>query len=165
MYSITSGAFMGFGDIVQQGIEYQSHVLPRRFNWARTARMFFVGFLMGPMHHYYYVYLDKMLPNADFRTVAKKIACDQMFASPATILCFFYGMGTLENKTLQQSTYEVRQKFIYVYMGDCLFWPPVQFLNFYYLPTHYRVFYINIATMIFNIFLSFIKHYDQNKNQ
>ncbi|KPJ09731.1 Mpv17-like protein 2 [Papilio machaon] len=161
--SITSGAFMGIGDIIQQEIEYQSKVLPRRYDWPRTARMFIVGTIMGPMHHYYYIYLDKVLPYADVKTVVKKIACDQLFASPATLLCFFYGMGTLENKTLEQSTLEVKQKFVYVYMGDCLFWPPVQFLNFYYLPTHYRVFYINLATMLFNIFLSFIKHYDQKK--
>ncbi|CAG4941976.1 unnamed protein product [Parnassius apollo] len=154
---------MGIGDLIQQEIEYQYQVLPKRYDWARTGRMLLVGTLMGPMHHYYYVYLDKVLPSADIKTVTKKIICDQVFASPATIICFFYGMGVLENKTLGLTTEEFKHKFKYVYMGDCLFWPPVQFLNFYYLPTHYRVFYINIATMIFNIFLSFIKHYDQHK--
>lgn len=78
--------------------------------------MFLVGTAMGPLHHYYYIYLDKVMPNADFKTVAKKIACDQMFASPATIICFFYGMGILENKALKQSTSEIGQKFKYVYL-------------------------------------------------
>lgn len=35
--SITSGAFMAMGDIIQQEIEYQSHVLPKRYDWARTG--------------------------------------------------------------------------------------------------------------------------------
>lgn len=78
--------------------------------------MFIVGTVMGPLHHYYYTYLDKMLPYANVKTVVKKIACDQLFASPATLLCFFYGMGFLEKKTFDQCTLEVKQKFIYVYM-------------------------------------------------
>lgn len=77
--------------------------------------MFIVGTLMGPMHHYYYIYLDKVLPRADLKTVFKKIICDQLIASPATILCFFYGMGILESKTFSKSTAEIYEKFRYVY--------------------------------------------------
>lgn len=82
--------------------------------------MFFVGTLMGPLHHYYYVYLDKLMPRADAKTAIKKIMCDQAFASPATIIFFFYGMGLLEKKTLAQSTEELKEKFLYVYMVSSL---------------------------------------------
>lgn len=71
---------------------------------------------MGPLHHYYYLYLDKLMPKSDMKTVFKKVMCDQLFASPATILCFYYGMGLLETKTLAESTDEIRQKFPYVYL-------------------------------------------------
>ncbi|KAL0892076.1 hypothetical protein ABMA27_015290 [Loxostege sticticalis] len=160
--SISSGGFMAIGDMVQQEFEFQSKVLLKRYDWARLGRMFIVGTLMGPMHHYYYVYLDKIIPKVNLKTVFQKILCDQLFASPATILCFFYGMGILESKSFSDSAAEISQKFKYVYTGDCLYWPPIQFVNFYYLPTQYRVFYINAATMIFNIFLSYMKHYDQH---
>ncbi|XP_023934977.1 mpv17-like protein 2 [Bicyclus anynana] len=160
--SISSGAFMAIGDWVQQEFEIHAKLLPA-FDWSRAVRMLIVGSVMGPLHHYYYIYLDKLLPLANMRTVTIKILCDQFFASPATILCFFYGMGVLENKSISECTEEIKQKFAYTYLGDWLFWPPVQFINFYYLPTHYRVFYINFTTMIFNVFLSFIKHYDQHK--
>ncbi|KAI8429023.1 hypothetical protein MSG28_007599 [Choristoneura fumiferana] len=160
--SITSGSFMAIGDLIQQEIEYQNKLIPERYDWQRCERMFFVGTLMGPLHHFYYVYLDKLMPRADAKTAIKKIICDQTFASPATIIFFFYGMGLMEKKSPEQSTEELRQKFLYVYMGDCLFWPPVQFFNFYYLPTQYRVLYINAATLFFNIFLSFMKHFDQH---
>ncbi|XP_037302546.1 mpv17-like protein 2 [Manduca sexta] len=160
--SLTSGGFLAIGDLIQQEIEFQSKILPERYDWLRAARVFIVGTLMGPMHHYYYIYLDKILPKANFKTVFTKILCDQAVVSPLTILCYFYGMGILENKSLEESKDELVKKFKYVYLGDCLYWPPVQFLNFYYLPTHYRVLYINLATMIFNIFLSFMKHFDQH---
>ncbi|XP_050343151.1 mpv17-like protein 2 [Nymphalis io] len=161
--SVSSGGFMLIGDLILQEIEFQSKILPKRYDWSRAGRMLLVGTLMGPMHHYYYIYLDKFLPKANLKTVAQKIMTDQLIASPLTILCFFYGMGYLEKKTFEQSTLEIKEKFRYVYGGDCLFWPPVQFINFYFLPTHYRVFYINVATMIYNVFLSFMKHFDHYK--
>ncbi|XP_022120306.2 mpv17-like protein 2 [Pieris rapae] len=161
--SITSGGFMVLGDLIQQEIEIHANLLPSRYDWSRTARMFIIGTLMGPLHHFYYIYLDKLLPHTDLKTVGKKILNDQLLASPATILCFFYGLGFLEGKSMKQSTDEIKDKFALVYIGDCLFWPPIQFINFCYLPTQYRVFYINIATMIYNVFLSFMKHYDQPK--
>ncbi|XP_045446159.1 mpv17-like protein 2 isoform X2 [Melitaea cinxia] len=108
--SITSGGFLGIGDLIQQEIEFQSHILPERYDWARTARMFIVGTLMGPMHHYYYICLDKILPKTNLKTVAQKILSDQLIASPATIICFFYGMGILERKNFQESTEEIKKK-------------------------------------------------------
>ncbi|XP_075971147.1 mpv17-like protein 2 [Anticarsia gemmatalis] len=160
--SITSGGCMVLGDIAQQEFEYRSHLLPYRYDWGRAARMFIVGTLMGPLHHYYYLYLDKLIPKVNVKTVFIKIACDQAIASPLTLLGFFYGMGVLERKSLEQCTDEVKDKLLYTYMGDCIYWPPIQFINFYYLPTHYRVVYINVATMIFNVFLSYMKHFDQH---
>lgn len=92
--------------------------------------MFIVGTLMGPMHHYYYVYLDKIIPKVNLKTVFQKILCDQLFASPATILCFFYGMGILESKSFSDSTAEISQKFKYVYTVSNLLTPNYYFLLF-----------------------------------
>lgn len=78
--------------------------------------MFIIGTLMGPMHHYYYIHLDKVLPNTNARTILTKVLCDQLIASPATILFFFYGMGTLEHKTIAECNTEIVQKFKYVVM-------------------------------------------------
>lgn len=160
--SITSGGCMAIGDLFQQEFDFQSKLIPERYDWARAGRMFIVGVLLGPFHHYYYIYLDKVLPKTDMKTISVKIVCDQAFVSPASLVIFFYAMGALEKKPMQTSTEEIKSKLKYVYLGDCLFWPPIQFINFYYLPTHYRVFYTNVATVIFNVFLSYMKHYDQH---
>lgn len=41
---------------------------------------------------------------------------------------------------------------------DWMVWPPTQFINFYYVPVKYQVVYINAVTMLYNVFLSYIKH-------
>lgn len=78
--------------------------------------MFIVGAALGPMHHYYYIYIDKVLPHVTMKNVTFKILCDQFIVSPVTLLCFFYGMGFLEGKTLERSTQEIKKKFSFVYM-------------------------------------------------
>lgn len=78
--------------------------------------MFTIGTLMGPMHHYYYVHLDKLLPKTNAKTITTKVLFDQLLASPATILFFFYGMGFLERKTISECNKEIVKKLKYVVM-------------------------------------------------
>ena len=42
--SITSGICMALGDVIQQEIEYQSKVLPYRYDWMRTGVYFVILF-------------------------------------------------------------------------------------------------------------------------
>lgn len=44
------------------------------------------------------------------------------------------------------------------FQTDWAVWPAAQFLNFYYLHPKYRVVYVNLVTMLYNVFLSYIKH-------
>lgn len=41
-----------------------------------------------------------------------------------------------------------------------MIWPFVQFINFKYVPAPYRVMYVNAITMIYNVWLSYVKHND-----
>ncbi|KAL1512889.1 hypothetical protein ABEB36_002395 [Hypothenemus hampei] len=158
---ISSGVLMWLGDVCQQEIEFRQGKLEKRYDYARMSRMFIVGLGLGPVHHYYYLYIAKILPKRDLSTVLIKIGLDQFIVSPLCIVGFFYSMGALEQKPLQKMNEEIYKKFINVYVMDWCIWVPTQFLNFYFIPVKFQVFYINAVTMFYNIFLSFIKHVDQ----
>ncbi|XP_059472461.1 mpv17-like protein 2 isoform X2 [Neocloeon triangulifer] len=157
--TVTSGGLLAFGDGLQQTIE-KKRGLSVKYDWSRTGRMFIVGLVMGPVHHYWYIWLDRYLKT---NQVWRKILADQILAAPFFAFSFFYGMGFLEGRSTEESSKEFREKFVTVYAFDWLFWPPSQYVNFHYVPGKYRVLYVNGATVVWDVFLSYMKHYDQIK--
>lgn len=78
--------------------------------------------------------------------------------SPICIIAFFYTAGWMYKSKTADITEELKSKFITVYATDWSVWPATQFINFYYLHPRYRVIYVNFITMLYNVFLSHIKH-------
>lgn len=159
--TISSGLLMMLGDVAAQVIEMRrDNVTEQKYDWYRIGRMTLVGISQGPMHHYLYKWMDRALPGTDFRTVFKKIGLDQFVLSPIFITTYLYGAGLLEGNSIAQCNDELVRKYWTIYVADWLVWPPTQFINFYLLSPKYRVLYINAITMLYNVFLCYIKHND-----
>ena len=58
----------------------------------------------GPPHHYWYLYLDKLMPGKSRSVVIKKILADQAVAAPFFAITFIYGAGLLEGNSLSMKT-------------------------------------------------------------
>jgi len=162
--TVTCGILLGAGDMIQQRLEKamgkktDAHT---HFDGARTGRMFLVGLSQGPPHHYWYIWLDKLLPKRNLKTVGMKILADQFFAAPFFAITFIFGMGLLEDKRISECWREFIMKFPAIYLFDWIIWPPTQYINFKYIPQSARVLYVNIITVLWDIFLSYIKHIDE----
>ena len=131
--------------------------------------------LKGPPHHYWYLYLDKLLPGKSKAVVIKKILADQAVAAPFFAITFIYGAGLLEGNSLRECWAEFKYKFPTIYLFDWMIWPPTQGFNFLFVPSKYRycpmlyvrqkayirifrVLYVNGVTVVWDVFLSYIKH-------
>ncbi|CAG0896276.1 unnamed protein product [Cyprideis torosa] len=159
--TVSCGALLALGDAIQQGIEWKLHKKKQTYDWSRAGRMFTVGLIEGPPHHYWYVWLDRALPGRSLRTIGLKIVADEIVAAPLFAYLFFMGMGFLEGKTLQKCWSEFKLKFPAVYLFDWIIWPPTQIINFKWVPQEYRVVYVNVITVVWDIFLSYMKHFDE----
>ncbi|KAJ8935775.1 hypothetical protein NQ318_017668 [Aromia moschata] len=163
----SSGILMFIGDICQQEFEYRRKKLPERYNYGRLTRMFLTGMALGPPQHYFYDWLAKQMPEKNMKTISKKLILDQLLMSPLSIAIFFYSMCSMEMKPFLLCTEEFKDKFVEVYLVvymrtvDLLIGPPTQFINFHYVPVKYQVFYVNVVTMLFDIYLSYVKHKDE----
>nr|XP_045622059.1 mpv17-like protein 2 [Procambarus clarkii] len=116
-----------------------------------------------PAFHYiqHCLFLFQVLPKRTAKVIFQKIMADQFIAAPFFAVTFFLGAGILEGKSLNSSWQEFKIKFPAVYAFDWLIWPPTQTINFYFIPAPYRVLYVNVITVIWDVFLSYMKHKDQ----
>ena len=152
---------MAVGDLSVQVIQQTfDKDLPKGIDWSRTGRMLVAGVVLGPINHGWYKFLDHILPLATPSIVARKILLDQVIGSPVMTYVFFTSGGLLEGKSHQDTWDELKQKFLTVYKADWAFWPPVQFVNFYFIQPKFRVLYVSVAALVWSTFLSFAKHKD-----
>merc|ERR1719402_571387 len=127
--------------------------------------MFAVGLSQGPPHHYWYQMLDKLYPGKTPVLILKKVLLDQTFAAPFFALTFIYGASLLEGRSLSQCWTEFVSKFPTIYLFDWLIWPPSQAVNFTLVPQPFRVLYVNCVTVVWDVFLSYIKHRDLEEGE
>lgn len=116
------------------------------------------GMSVGIICHYWYRYLDARLPGKTMKIVTKKVLLDQLICSPLYIGIFFITLGVLENKNWSEMKLEIKEKAHRLYIAEWIVWPPAQIINFYFLPTKYRVLYDNTISLGYDIYTSQVKH-------
>lgn len=152
------------GDLLQQN--YQAATSKRKQGWdvQRTKNIAFTGLLIGPFVHYWYILLDGRFRGRGFRTLVKKVVLDQIICSPVYLGMFVLSLGVLEGRKWSQIKEDVMGKGPVLYAAEWVVWPPAQAVNFYLLPTKYRVLYDNSISLMFDFFWSYV-WYEMDKDQ
>ncbi|CAH0761284.1 unnamed protein product [Diatraea saccharalis] len=152
-----SVSLSALGDSLEQS--YELYVKEQKeYDAKRTLNMAFSGSAVGVLCHYWYKILDKFIVGKTADMVIKKLLLDQLIFSPIMIMTFFGSLALLEDNPLQNFKEEVRDKFLTLYTAEWMVWPPAQVINFYFLPTRYRVLYDNIISLGYDIYSSQVKH-------
>lgn len=105
----------------------------------------------------WYRWLDDRFPCTSRSVVAKKLVLDQFLLTPWLVAIFYIGMSYLEGERGESMLLELKQKFVKTFTLDCLYWLPIQALNFLFVPPGLRVAYIGITTFIWLNVLCYIK--------
>lgn len=159
-----SGTLSGFGDLLEQHYEILTHEL-ESWDKIRTRNMSVSGIAIGVICHYWYNYLDRRLPGYTIQTVCKKIIVDQLICSPVCITTLFVTCAFLERKPTKELVKEIKEKAWILYVAEWTVWPLAQFINFYFLPTKFRVLYDNTISVGYDVYTSYVKHKkSDNKN-
>jgi len=154
-----STTLSGVGDTLQQHYEILTGEEPdQKWNLKRSLDMSITGATVGVVCHFWYIYLDRRLPGRSFKTVAKKLLVDQLAFSPFLIGIFFGTAGFLERSSLAEIKNEIKSKAWRLYAAEWVVWPPAQVINFYLLPTRFRVLYDNTISLGYDVYTSKVKH-------
>ena len=90
----------------------------------------------------------------------KKLVIDQLIFSPICIFSIFVTLSVVSKLFNQDSrfdsTEEMKDKGWKLYVAEWAVWPPAQFINFYILPTKYRVLYDNSISLLFDCYTSYV---------
>ncbi|CAG8721385.1 17910_t:CDS:2, partial [Cetraspora pellucida] len=129
---------------------HEASVNNRGFDYIRTLRFSSYGFLVAPVVHTWFSFLDKRLPLPQIKisknlmasqmsTVIKRVTVDQIAFAPFGLFLFFSIIGVLEG----HDSNGIKQKFYEAYIpalkANYAIWPFVQFINFRFLPLRYRL--------------------------
>ncbi|KAI9755520.1 MAG: Protein required for ethanol metabolism [Chaenotheca gracillima] len=141
------------GDVLaQQAVE---KVGVEKHNFNRTGRMaLYGGAVFGPAATIWFRFLQNKikLPNKNLEIVAK-VATDQCVFASTNLFVFLSSMSLMEGtdpKEKLKSTYGT------ALAKNWTVWPWVQAINFKFVPLHHRVLVVNVVSLGWNCYLSFI---------
>ncbi|XP_026675395.1 uncharacterized protein LOC108632381 [Ceratina calcarata] len=128
----------------------------RSYNWAQLKRYAIYGcFIAGPVLHGWYKWLDAYYKGKTMKTVLAKLLVDQFVLTPPLITIFFISMSLMEGKANMFD--ECKAKFVQTFKTSCMYWLPVQFLNFLLIPPAFRVSFVSIAAFCWVNILCYLK--------
>lgn len=157
-----STTFSGLGDFLEQSYEI---VAGYQKNWdrMRTLKLGSTGLPVGLVCHYWFIFLDRLITGRTGKFLVKKLLLDQFIGSPLYILVFFLSMGIWNGWSRKELKEEILTKGVDLYTAEWIVWPPAQTINFYFLPTRFRLLYDSIISLGFDTYFSYVTHKDKRE--
>jgi protein Mpv17 len=102
--------------------------------------------------------LDRILgPQMNTATAVKKMIVDQLTYTPIEMACFMKWTNKLEQRS-EDFSEKMKRDYSLAVASSVVYWLPVSFVNFSFVPLKYRALYISFTTFLIDIFNSFASH-------
>ncbi|XP_044760013.1 mpv17-like protein [Coccinella septempunctata] len=162
--SVIYGSLCVGAEVSQQTVQKKLlKTPPEKYDPAVIGRYAIYGTtIAGPLLTVWYQWLDKLVVGKTLRVAAKKVLIDQFIMTPQLLIIFFVAMSFMENK--ENVFEECKQKYLVTFKNSCMFWLPVQSLNFLVIPSSLRVLYVGICSFAWINILCWIKRTDSSSN-
>ncbi|KAG7342842.1 Mpv17 / PMP22 family protein [Nitzschia inconspicua] len=167
--SITAFILLLLADLMAQGVEHlrgiseirhgQEDAILLPVNLLRSLRFGVFGFLGAPWTHYYYHWLDTVLPptsNPWTWTTFVKVAVDQGIQAPAMLGLIISGLAFMEGRGWNGIANDMQQQYAEALIQNWKLWIPATVINIAFVQPALRVLYDNLVFFIWTIYLSMI---------
>ncbi|KAI5835444.1 hypothetical protein EV122DRAFT_260158 [Schizophyllum commune] len=171
--AFTGGCLQALGDAVAQitqNVTRKPHEERLPYDPLRTLRFFVFGFATSPLIGKWNVFLERKFPlkthvhqKVSFKSLGKRVACDQIVWAPIGLGAFLGGMSIMEGCTPAQ----IREKFSDLYkpllITNWQVWPLAQVINFRFMPIAYRVPFQSTCGVFWTLYLSLLNAKEDQK--
>ncbi|KAF2638218.1 hypothetical protein P280DRAFT_471339 [Massarina eburnea CBS 473.64] len=151
--SITTAVLFATGDtLAQQAVERRGI---KKHDLSRTGRMAaYGGAIFGPAATKWYQFLARNINlRSNNGTIAARVACDQLIFAPTNMALFLSSMAYLEGASPKE---RLQKSYVTGMVKNCMVWPWVQAVNFRFVPLDMRVLVVNVVSLGWNCYLSFL---------
>lgn len=166
--SLTSSGIMSISDIMCQEVVAKATPVedrPSKLDKTRVLHVAITGAIWsGPITHYWYIILEKM-----YAVIAKaaninkpaiglviKLILDSIIFSSVTITGYFTLRSILEGTGLKGAKEKVSTRFLTTLFGAWKFWPMANAVNFWFVPMQFRVLYMNVLSLFWTGWLTYV---------
>ena len=123
---VTSLIGFALGDVIAQTLIEQAAVI----DIARVIKFSSFGFLVhGTTCHFFYNYLDRLVPGTDAKPVATKVLVDQILWNPIFGCMFFSYLTLYDGGSIPQALVRIQQSLATQVTGSWGFWGPAHVIN------------------------------------
>ncbi|KAL1740556.1 hypothetical protein HDZ31DRAFT_47264 [Schizophyllum fasciatum] len=171
--AITGGCMQALGDAVAQitqNVTRKPHEERLAYDPLRTLRFFVFGFATSPLIGKWNLFLERKFPlkshahqKVSFKSLGKRVACDQVVMAPIGLVAFLGGMSIMEGC----SPAHIKEKFSDLYkpllITNWQVWPLAQVINFRFMPIAYRVPFQSTCGLFWTLYLSLLNAKEDQK--
>ncbi|KIW08577.1 uncharacterized protein PV09_00541 [Verruconis gallopava] len=128
---------------------------------ARTGRMaLYGGAVFGPVATTWFAFLQRRVSlGGRYATIGARAALDQLVFAPAHMCVFLSSMAVLEGSSPAD---KLRSTYSTALRKNWQVWPAVQFVNFAFVPLELRVLVVNVVSLGWNCYLSYLNSQASN---
>lgn len=177
--SVTAGIIFGLSDLCAQSIERSNGTVDSSsssttvtssssssstttiISYSRILTSILVGSLFfGPAAHYWYSFIFHILPSTTLLSTIQKAILGQLIFGPL-FTSIFFGAGLLQSSSLTFNSWyqKVKVDLPIVWVKGLSFWPMVDMISFMIVPVRWIPLFVNVASFIWTIYLSFCDEY------
>jgi protein Mpv17 len=85
--------------------------------------------------------------------ILTRVAADQTIFASTNLFCFLSSMAIMEGTSPQK---KLESTYVQALQSNWMLWPFVQVVNFKFVPLHHRVLVVNVVSLGWNCYLSFL---------
>lgn len=145
---------VSLGDFLGQKIEMHFDKT-KRFDIKRFFIQTCWAFVVTPYFLAQYHFLETFCKVSGLKTLLINMFYLQFISSPICYLFFFMHTNLLHGKGFHKAIENFKRRIKDILIDNGKFWPIVNFINFYFLPYSFRIYFSQLMSLIWNVYLSY----------